>query len=181
MTSIAGIDLNGAVDRSIVRQDGSERIVRGGVPSVAAIEKLTGEESPRIIVGPEASQSIAGRGCDWPEEAHADLRIPIFKVLDRITDGNKPFHTSAGEIEPLSILSQHFSYLAAQSDEVVLAIPDLEFYDERVRQRLLDASREAGLGTTLIWRPIAVLLAWAETLAAETVVRLEGKSDQKLP
>ena len=40
MTSIAGIDLNGAVDRSIVRQDGSERIVRGGVPSVAAIEKL---------------------------------------------------------------------------------------------------------------------------------------------
>lgn len=164
MTNVAAIDLNGLVDRALVHFEQEERRVQTNGPSVAVVENLTDETGTRIIVGREALESLTGRGCIWPTEAEPNLRIPILHALDRITNGNRPFETPAGEVQPRDVLGELLTYLASGVKDAVIAIPDLVPYDETVQQRLLDASSHAGIHATLVWRPVSLILAWAEAL-----------------
>ncbi|MEI9477572.1 MAG: hypothetical protein WCO26_13465, partial [Deltaproteobacteria bacterium] len=178
---VYGLDLNGVHDRwaslnSDLQMSFSEG--SGTVPAVIVVPERRAEEP---LAGNEALCSIEGRGWQWPKEALGPdpeercRRVPLIKVLEKMTRGARDIEVSKGESLPISkLLGTHLRHLIPKSASVFIAIPDCA--DETFQQRVLESRYDdSGLGKiSLLWRPVAMLLAWAQDLPQDELLTIHN-------
>ncbi len=155
--SAIGIDLNGALD-SVARLDQQ--------PRLAPVPPVVIQDAPQgILTGAEAILSPFGR----PGLTETGgTRLGILELLQRLA-GTSPD-------APL-LLGQHLrSLLPPDERDSVIAVPDTPAFNERARARLLDGAAQAGVNARLLWRPVAALLGWGETLTVPDLQALNGQS-----
>jgi hypothetical protein len=181
MTVGIGIDLNGLSDAAAF-DAGATDVVGGAIPSVVV---LLGDDAKNIELnsGAEATNSMIGRGWDWPASAVVDdaglsRRIPISEVISCLEE-NREVATSIGKIDPAVMLAAGIRSLAeargAITDTpVIVAIPDDIRFDEEARQKILNALEPTGMRIQLLWRPVAALLGMAKDIN-QLAEQLAGK------
>lgn len=170
-----GIDLNGLCDVSMHTVDGE--IFRGGrVPSVIVLSR-DASRGVSVIAGEEAASAIEGRGWQWPENARISddgrsFRIPVASVLEALAKGTEvatpldPPHNyiAARDLLGATIESLGGSGVRASDSHVVIAVPDDGTFTDEVQQELINAAASKGIRATLLWRPVAAVLALEKLL-----------------
>ena len=184
-----GIDLNGIHDRWALLEGDKELSFSEGGGVVPSVVVAPHGKSSGPLAGEEALMAIEGRGWKWPEEAAGPdsdnrcRRIPLKTVLEtmagRTGDGSgyraKEIEVAKGEALGFSrLIGAHISHLISKpATSAVIAIPDC--VDETFQQRVLESRYELGLQTiSLLWRPVAMLLAWAQDLAKGELLTLHN-------
>lgn len=160
MSGVPGIDLNGVLD-CVVRLDRA--------PRPAPTPPVIVSDSPQgLLTGASALQSPCGRP---GMEAEGGIRLPVLALLHALSgEGRNDTHDAA------VLLGRHLrSLLSDDAHAAVVAVPELGF-DERARTRLLDGALRAGLDLHLLWRPVAALLGWGETLESGELQALHGRT-----
>ena len=153
MRHISGVDVNGWKDvasRDWILEEPEEqvdivKIVDGGLGSVA-VQQNSGE----WVGGPQALLAPHGRGPGWGTLGGVGRRISIASVLDELTSGrSERFGTVYGAA---------VHALSRGADEVVLAVPDVNEFDEAVQGRVLATFHQDRKAVRLLWRPVAAFL-----------------------
>ena len=167
-----GIDLNGLSDVSVRTAEGLG-LRGGGVPSVVVLPK---DVSPgwTVVAGEEATRAIEGRGWQWPESARLDtkglsLRIPVSQLLAAMQEDREVKTPHGEEIRGTNLLGAALEALAGPGakeldSRIVVAVPDNGTYSDEVQQSLLDAAASRSVRATLLWRPVAAVLALEKEL-----------------
>ncbi|TCO83645.1 hypothetical protein EV699_10129 [Plasticicumulans lactativorans] len=161
MSGVHGIDLNGVLD-CVVRLDRA--------PRPAPTPPVIVSGSPQgLLTGAAALQSPCGRP---GMEAEEGIRLPVLALLHALSgEGRHDTHDTA------VLLGRHLrSLLSDDTHAAVVAVPDTPGFDERARTRLLDGALRAGLDLHLLWRPVAALLGWGETLGNGELQALHGRT-----
>lgn len=169
-----GIDLNGLVDRalSIVWPDkskGDETTLRRPVVVRLAGNRVT------WVAGPSALAHPGGRGWIQPAWASDNAeRIRVAEMLEAI---------SADKGEHVAALSEHLRSLVRSADRAGVVVAD--DFGVEAQELLLDAAAKAvrfvpgrgriGWQPHLLWRSVAAVFGWSQSLSQEQILRLRGK------
>ncbi len=176
-----GVDLNGVEDICAYFRRGPEAQtswLRGWYPSTVILPR---QRSERPLVGIAAAEAIEGRGWQWPEAARAtslsnSLRVPVIELLARVEGQDAATWQGPGGAPSVPIgdlLGAHVQEcLPSGIRRCVVLAPDS--LSELGQQRLLDGLRKVVPEPELLWRPIGVLLGWAERAEPETLRELHG-------
>ncbi len=180
--SVIGIDLNGIQDQwcavDTLEDIRFDNLGSGAIPSVVIFPSSRGEKP---LAGTDASLSIDGRGWQWPEEAAAPnneqfcQRVPVIELIKRINQ--RDICSSSGNRVLISeMLGAHINSLVGDTtDSAIVAVPD--HIDETFQEDLRDCSYHTKLKEmTLLWRPIAMILAWAQPLDANVIKGLDNST-----
>lgn len=152
-----GIDLNGVLD-SVVGLDPKPR--HAPVPPVVVSDTPQG-----TLTGAEALLSPFGRP---GLAATVGQRTGVLELLGALTgDDSEAPHR----------LGQHLHSLLSGDGRggCVIAVPDIPAFNERARDRLLKGASQADVNARLLWRPVAALLGWGETLDHGQLRDLHGQ------
>ena len=149
---IAGLDINGRFDLAArdwgedgtVAADAKIQIVFGGICTAA----VTTKKNARRIAGPQAGLAPHGRGQGWGDIGEPSLRRLLAPALDR------------GLQDPSDIddLRAAADALARGADEAVVAVPDVEVFNEVRQGALIAAMEDRRRRVRLLWRPVAAFL-----------------------
>lgn len=179
-----GIDINGLQDVAAFATD-SDMVVGGAIPSVVIAAKGVRNDI-EFIAGSEATQSLVGRGWQWPLDAtdggpaDAHMRLPLINILQKLRDQESmvvadvprpPEKMFASAIAALA----HSRPTMGRNLQIVVAIPDDGRFDQDAQQQVLNAARIEGLNVQLLWRSVAAVLGMADTLKPY-LARLKGHS-----
>jgi hypothetical protein len=158
MRRISGVDVNGWRDAAARDWEFEEpeqhseiiKILDGGIGSVAVQQN-----SGVWIGGPQALLAPHGRGPGWGALGSTQRRLSIANALEAFR--------SAGSGTSRTAYGAAVHALSHGAEEVVLAIPDLEDFDEAVRGAMLANFFRDRKTVRLLWRPVAAFLDGLET------------------
>ena len=158
MSTAIGIDLNGVLD-TVAHPN--HKLRHAPIPPVVITDLPQG-----ILAGEEAILSPFGRPRLAETVGH---RISILELLRALelenTDPKAPRQ-----------IGQHlYSLLPKENRSCVIAVPDIPKFNERARDRLISGASQCGVNASLLWRPVAALLGWGETLNNAELRALHGK------
>jgi hypothetical protein len=179
MRPAAGLDLNGLWDFAAVidgeADDPQQRLLKDAGIDGAVIRLIS--DNSRLIAGRQATTAPHGRGQGWTAPlGDADRRLRIADCLKAIRNATAdPLHQEA-----LRAVVDQLAPDAGLAVFAVADVPDAEDADEDARDRLLSALRRASPARpTLLWRPIAAILAWLHADAASGTAPAVGERPRR--
>ena len=150
---IGGVDINGLWDWGATWSDEDEEPIVRDAGKNGSVVRLDCDQRV-MIAGNQASLAPHGRGPGWGRLGGDQYRVWIQDLLDHIVSDD----LEQGEGEALGALLQE---LMRDARLAFLAVPDVAAFGEDARERLLHLCNRVGLpGVSLLWRPIAAILAW---------------------
>ena len=156
---LAGLDINGWHDW-IVRnwtpyadQQGLDQpeVTDGGVDSNVIWMGDNGGTFP--VGGPQAGIAPHGRGGSWGQIGDEGRRVSVRKLLRALVSENEIAERDIQSLEAA------IKAIAADSETLIVAVPDIPSFDDTAQARLLDVLRKARLRRPLlVWRPVLLAL-----------------------
>ena len=178
-----GIDFNGIADTWTVVEMSHKPVYRSGKGVTPPVVVIPVSPAEKPLAGKAALQSMTGKGWQWPDEAKGPdengfcRRIPVLDLLEMTFNGRKEIQYCKDSTRSISeLLGAHLSSLNTQKAvSSVVTIPD--HADETFQQRILDSRYDSGLEELrLIWRPVATLLGWGQSLSLDRLLEI-GNSE----
>jgi hypothetical protein len=153
MKRISGVDVNGWRDSAFRDWELDEpgenldatKVVNGGLGSVSVRQA-----SGAWIGGPQALLAPHGRGPGWGSLGGPERRVSIAAALDEFASGGPK------NFDEIYCAAVHA--IARGADDVVLAVPDIEEFNEAAQGRMLAAFHRGRKAVRLLWRPVAAFL-----------------------
>lgn len=184
-----GIDLTGIKD-SVNALDIEGRFLSRSSNIVIPPLVITGAKHfDQPLVGESALSAIEGRGWAWPAEASPPKgefcrRIPVLSMLNKLSHkiGSLQIDGNPGDAKISKLMGHHLKYLcntaishAELGNNSLKAATVPDDWDETVQELMLECIRESRLsGFDLLWRPVALTLAWGEHLDSESIRNISG-------
>ncbi len=176
---ILGAHLGGVHEALWTTKEGSKRTSRSLKYVVSPHDR-----GGSILAGGAAERSRVGLGLPWPPEAQIITgesigRVPVPILWRGLTqDRNGRSEWTVGQIRTryADLLAAHIMSAVQEyppQQELILTIPDA--FSQYSQQRLLESLARSGRhNVRLLWNPIALSLAWLESLGQQ----LKLKSDR---
>jgi len=139
-----------------------------------------------ILAGIAAQRSRINLGLTWPPESRiveglGSRRAPVpilWRGLTQRRDGRAEWDSNGLRVSFAELLAKHISSALegySHDSRIVIAIPDA--LSNFSQQRLIDAMHRVGLqNVRLLWNPVALALAWLETLGEQLKLRSDTDS-----
>ena len=184
-----GIDLTGIQD-SVIALDGEGTPLNPSPKNTIPPVVIAGvKHFDQPLTGESALWAIEGRGWSWPEEARPPqgefcCRIPVLSMLNKLSLKKSSLHIdgSGGDVQIPRLMGHHLKYLcdtavshSQPGNHRLLAATVPDDWDETTQSLMLDCLRETRLSDfDLIWRTVAMTLAWGELLDSESIKHMSG-------
>jgi|GEM_PF-5756746 len=188
-TAAIGIDLTGIQD-SASALDGEATSLNPSPKTTIPPVVIAGvKHFDQPLTGESALWAIEGRGWTWPEEARPPQgefcsRIPVLSMLNTLCLKKSSLHIdgSGGDVQIPRLMGHHLKYLcdtavnhSQPGNHCLLAATVPDDWDETTQSLMLDCLRETRLSDfDLLWRPVAMALAWGELLTPEAIRNISG-------